>query len=157
MSNIQSKFEIEVDDETTLQRDDTVAHVEHGPMYVEQISISASAKRARLKAELSEDGMSIELTGDEIRERWGKTLAATPMELHDGKTRYEKSFASRDDEIEITIKAAGPEDDVQPVMAHLDDQAVRALQAMEDELPPEECEGRYQIDWEAIFAEDADE
>jgi len=154
MSETESKFQIEVDGETTLRRDDTVAHAEYGPMHVDQITISALGKRARLAADLREDGMSIELTEEEIQEQWGEMLALDPFALDDGKTRYKKEFASKDDEIEVTIKAAGPEDDVEPVMAHLHDQIVRVLQAVEDQKPPEECEGMYDIDWQAIFSED---
>lgn len=150
----ESKFKIEVDEETTLRRDDTIAHAEYGPMHVDQITISAHGKRARLMAELREDRLSIELTEEEIQGRWGETLAADPLKLDDGKTRYQKEFASKDDEIEVTLKAAGPEDDVQPVMAHLHDQAVCVLQAMESQKPPEECEGMYNIDWESILSED---
>lgn len=147
-------FQIEVGEETTLRRDDTVAHAEYGPMHVDQITISPHSKRARLMAELREDRMSIELTEEEIQDGWGETLAADPFELDDGKTRYKKEFASKDDEIEVTIKAAGSEDDVQPVMAHLHDQVIRVLHAMENQRPPEECEGMYDIEWNAIFAED---
>lgn len=152
MSEIKSKFKIEADEDTTLRRNDTVAHVEYGPMHVDQISISAHGKRARLMAELREDGMSIQLTEEEIQDAWGETLALDPFELDDGKTRYKKEFASKDAEIEITIKAAGPEDDTQPVMAHLHDQVIRVLQAVENQEPPEECEGMYDIDWDTIFS-----
>jgi hypothetical protein len=154
MSEIESKFKIEVDEETTLRRDDTVAHAEYGPMHVDQISISAHGKRARLESELREDRMSIELTEEDIQEAWGETLALDPFELDDGKTRYKKEFASKDGEIEVTLKAAGPEDDTQPVMAHLHDQVVRVLEGVENQQPPEECEGVYDIDWDAIFSED---
>ncbi|MFW5900485.1 MAG: hypothetical protein ACOCTH_01755 [Halodesulfurarchaeum sp.] len=154
MSETESRFQIEVDEETTLRRNDTVAHAEYGPMHVDQISISAHGKRARLQAELREDRMSIELTEEEIQDGWGETLALDPFDLDDGKTRYKKEFASKDDEIEVTLKAAGPENDVQPVMAHLHDQTIRVLQAVENQQPPEECEGMYDIDWEAIFTEE---
>lgn len=152
MSGTKSRFAIDVTDEITLSRDDTIAHVEHGPMHVEQITISATGtKRARLGAELREDRMSIELTDEEIRDRWGEVLALDPFALDDGRARYSKSFASSDDEIEVTVKVSGPEADAQPVMAHLDDQANRVLEAIETEQPPEECQGRYNIDWPAIF------
>lgn len=148
------RFQIEIDDETTLRRDDTLAHKKYGPMHVAGITISAFGKRARLQADMREDGLSIEMTEEEMQEAWGETLASTPMALDDGKTWYEKNFASKDDEIKVTLEAEGPEDDVQPVMAHLHDQTIRVLQAMENEKPPEDCEGMYEIDWDGIFAEE---
>jgi len=148
----ESKFKIEVDEDTTLRRNDTVAHVEYGPMHVDQISISAHGKRVRLGSELREDRMSIELTEEDIQEEWGETLALDPFELDDGKTRYKKEFTSKDGEIEVALKAAGPEDDAQPIMTHLHDQVIRVLEAVENHQPPSECEGIYDIDWDAIFS-----
>jgi len=157
MSDTQSKFEIEVNDETTLRRDDTVAHKEHGPMHVEQITISAVNKRARLGAELREDGMSIELTEEEIQDAWGETLAADPFELrNDGHATYTNEFSSKDGKVEISLEVSGPEDNSEPVMAHLHDQSTRVLQALENREPPEDCEGMYDIDWESILSEEGE-
>jgi hypothetical protein len=146
------KFEIAVTDDVTLARDDMVAHKEHGPMVVDRITISAIGKRARLQSEAREDRMSIELSADELREQWGERIGSDPFEIHDENTaQYSKAFSSKDQEIKIDIEVSGPEDRAEPIMAHLDDSAIRALQAFEEEQPPSECEGRYEIDWENIF------
>lgn len=157
MSDAQSKFQIEVGDGSTLERDDPVAHSQHGPMTVERITISAVGKRARLQSELREDRMSIELTEEEIQEQWGETLAADPFEFDNKTTRYKNEFSSKDDEIEVTLEVSGPEDDAEPVMAHLHDQTIRVLQAMESGLMPSDCEGAFDIDWEAILAEEGED
>jgi hypothetical protein len=92
------------------------------------------------------------MTKEEIRDEWNETIATDPAKLHDPNTaRYSKALASKDDTIEIEIEVYGPEEDAEPVMAHLDDQAVRVLQALENGHPPEESEGKYTIDWEAIL------
>lgn len=157
MAESQSRFEIEIDEEISIGRDDIVAHSEHGPMVVDRITIGTHGKRARLMAELREDRMSVELTGDEIREAWGETLALDPFELTDVKTKFSQDLASKDGEIEITLKVAGPEEDAEPVMAHLHDQAVRVLGAIENQKPPEECDGSFNINWDGIFSEDPDD
>jgi hypothetical protein len=121
-SSEQSKFKIKLDDGTALPRDSLVAHVKYGPMRVDQITVSATSKRARLKAEGRQDGLSIELTAAELREQWGDTVANDRSELRDGPTRYENEFASDDDAIAVTISVSGPEPRAGPVMAHLHDQ-----------------------------------
>lgn len=150
-----SRFDVEVTDETTLSKRDTVEHADHGPMSVEQVSIGPTYKRIRLQSQIREDGLSIELTEDELRDAWGEKIHTDPMEVHDaGTVSYSKALASKDDAIEISIEVSGPEDNAEPVMAHLDDQAVRALKAMEHEKAPEDCEGKYEIDWERIHSEE---
>lgn len=150
----KERFQIEVTDEVALGRNSTVEHAKWGPLEVDQVTISAHGKRARLKSPMREDGLSIELSGDEIREQWGETIAADPFELREGDvTSYTQDFSSTDEELQATIEVSGPEDRAEPVMAHLQDQTTRVLQAMEDQKPPEECDGRYDIDWGGIFAD----
>lgn len=149
----KDRFQIEVNDEVTLARDDLVAHIDHGPMHVEQISVGPSTKYARIKSDTREDGMSIELSGDQIRDQWGKTIASDPFELRDDSARYENSFTSKDDKISIDIEVSGPEDEAEPVMAHLHDQTVRVLQAFENGEPPKECHGAFTIDWGSILSD----
>lgn len=152
-----AEFSIEVNDDVTLSRDDTVSHADHGPMTVAQITISAFGKRARLESQMREDRMSIELSEEDLQDAWGETIASDPFELRDGDTvTHSKEFASKDDEIEVSIEVSAPEDDADPVMAHLHDQTVRVLKAVENQQPPEESEGVYEIDWQAIFAEEGE-
>lgn len=149
----RARFEIDVNDEVTLSRGDLLAHAEHGAMVVDQITISAIGKRARLRCEERTDGMSIELSEEEIRETWGDTLGSDPFEVQPETPRYSNEFASKDDEVEISIEVTGPEDRAEPVMAHLHDQTISVLRAFENGIPPEETEGTYEFDWEAILAD----
>jgi len=153
-----SRFDVEVTDEVTLSKRDTVEHADHGPMSVDQVSIGPTFKRIRLQSQIREDGLSIELTEDELRDAWGETIHIDPMQVHDaGTASFSKEFSSRDDAIDISIEVSGPQDDAEPVMAHLDDQAVRVLQAMEKKTAPEECDGRYNIDWEGVHSDGDDD
>jgi hypothetical protein len=153
-----SRFDVEVTDEVTLSKRDTVEHAEYGPMSVDQVSIGPTHKRIRLQSQIREDGLSIELTDDELRDAWGETIHTDPMEVHDrGTASYSKSFESEDEGIEISIEVSGPKDGAEPAMAHLHDQTVRVLKAVEDETTPAETEGVYEIDWESVHAEDDDE
>lgn len=146
------RFTVELPDGGVLSSGDGVEHREWGPMEVEKVSISAVGKRVRLKSVMRKDGLSIGLTEDELCEEWGETVAADPTELYDGgATTYEHNFGSKDGEVQITISVAGPEDRAEPVAAHLDDQAVRVLQAFENGRPPEEMGGKYRIDWGSVF------
>ncbi len=148
----KERFQIEVNDEVTLSRNSMVEHADHGAMTVDQISVGANYKRARLKSQMREDGLSIELTGEEIREQWGDTIAADPFELReDGHASYEKYFSSSDERLQIEISVSGPKERAEPAMAHLDDQVYRVLEALEERKLPENCEGRFDIDWETIF------
>ena len=150
-----SAFSIEVNDDVTLSRDDTVQHADHGPMVVDQVTVSALGKRARLESQMREDRMSIQLSEEDLKEAWGETIASDPFELRDGDTvTHSKEFSSKDDEIEVSIKVSGPEDDADPVMAHLHDQTVRVLQGLENGQAPSESEGVYKIDWDAILNEE---
>jgi hypothetical protein len=144
-----TKFRIDVPDGDPLTRNATVMHRDHGPMHVDEIRVGSSYKRVTLTADMGPE--ALQMTGEDLCEEWGETIHADPAELDDGKTRYTKEFSSTDDEIEVTIEAAGPEDRTDPVMAHLHDQVVRALRAVENHEPPAECDGVYEIDWETIF------
>jgi hypothetical protein len=156
MSETETKFEIEVDDETTLRRDDTVEHAEHGPMHVDSIRVGPYHKTAELKSEIGPIGL--ELTDEDLQEQWGETLHSDPAELYDkGTRRVENNGISvENSNIEVSVKAEGtPGDDVEAVQMHAIDQIVRGLQAMRDEKPPSECEGaEFAIDWETVFEDE---
>lgn len=148
----RSKFTIEINDEVVLSRDSLVEHVEFGPMRVDTVSVGPFNKTAQLQAETSSIGL--ELTGDELRDKWGEEIASDPFELHDpGSARYEnRGITVEGLDVEVTIKSSGPEKDAERVHMHAIEQTVRALQAMRDGVPPEECEGaNYEIDWETVF------
>jgi hypothetical protein len=158
MSETESKFEIEVDDETTLQRDSMVEHAEHGPMRVDSIRVGAYNKTAELKSELGPIGL--ELTEEDLQEEWGETIHSDPAELYEkGTRRVENNGISVDDsDIEVSVKAAGvPGGHVEAVQMHAVDQIIRALQAVRDGKPPEECEGaEFRIDWETVLESEED-
>jgi hypothetical protein len=69
----------------------------------------------------------------------------------EGTTSYQKDFSSTDGEVQVTLSVSGPEDRAEPAMAFLDDRVYRVLEALEERKPPEECDGRYDIDWDAVF------
>lgn len=154
--NDRPKFEIEIDDETTLRRGDMVDHVEHGPMQVDGILVGAHHKTAELKSELGPIGL--DLTDDDLREQWGETLHTNPEELREpGHARFENQGISVDGaDIEVTVTTSGqPQDDAEAAHMHAVDQVVRALQAVRDETPPADCEGAgVSLDWDTIFADE---
>jgi len=153
------KFTIEIDEETTLRRDDMVEHVEHGPMYVDSIVVGPSTKTAELKSELGPLGL--DLTAEELREQWGETVHADPFELGEpGSARFESSGISVDGSaIKVSITTHGaPQKDAECVHMHAKNQIVRGLQAVAEGQPPEECEGPgFAVDWEHFFEEGSDE
>lgn len=156
MSEVTPKFEIEIDEETTLHRDHMVEHIEHGPMRVESIAVGPYHKTAKLKSEVSPLGL--ELTDEQLREQWGETISDDPFELHDsGIARFENTGISVEGcDIEVDLTVNGPEKDAERVTMHAVDQIVRCLQAVSEDQPPSECEGAgYSIDWEGIFEEEA--
>ena len=152
MSDTQSRFEIEIDEETAISRDDMVEHVEHGPMFVDRISVGAGYKKAHLQSDRGPVGL--ELTDDQLRDEWGETVHFDPTKLYTpGHTRDENEFESTDGEVQVTISASGPEDRTEVVMCHMHDQVARVLESLEEGHPPDESKGVYKIDWEAILAD----
>lgn len=52
-------------------------------------------------------------------------------------------------DIEVDITTRGPEDEAEAAHLHTHDQAVRALQAIKNQKPPEECNGiGVTVNWE---------
>lgn len=151
-----SKFQIEVDEQTSIARNDMVEHAEHGPMRVNRIAVSAIGKRARLQSELNPVGL--ELSEEELREQWGETIHCDPAEIHDPNTaRFSRSgIATEGVDIEVDIETSGsPQTEAELVHMHAIDQIQRALQAVANGSEPSECEGiRINIDWEKALEDD---
>jgi hypothetical protein len=147
-----ARFEISVDGDTSIDRDDMVEHREHGPMHVDQITIGPRGKKVELKAELSNIGLT--LTGDELREQWGETIHFDPIQLHDdGSIRVECTGISGEGvnvEVDLTTEG-GPERAAEVVHMYAKDAAVRALKAIESRQPAPECDGVVTIEWDTVF------
>lgn len=152
MSDAETKFEIEVNDEVTLARDSMIYHAEHGPMRVDSIIVSGHGNRAELKSEAGPVGL--ELSGDEIREQWGETMGDDPFDIHDaGSARFEnREITVEGSDIEVTIRTEGPEQQAEVAHNHAIDQIVSGLQAVRDGTEPSECEGApFEIDWKTAL------
>lgn len=150
-----TEFQVEVTDEVTLSRDSMVEHVDHGPMRVSSVRVGPYEKTVELKSEMGPIGL--ELSDDEIREQWGETIAQDPFELRDpGTARVTTNgISAPDSDVVVSVTTEGPQDDAEAVHTHAKDQIVRAIQAVRDEQPPEECDGAgVDIQWEKIFSDD---
>jgi hypothetical protein len=155
--NSTGKFEVRVTDDIRLDRDSMVEHVEYGPMHVDRVTYSPTTKRVELKSELGPEGLT--LTADELRERWGETLHTDPAELYNGSQRVTfEGITTSDGDVSADLSVAGTSDYVELVAMHVKDQAVRAMQAVDEERPPAECDGiGVEIDWERAFAEEGED
>lgn len=61
------------------------------------------------------------------------------------------SSPSDDHDVEVTLATEGDEIAMESVHMHVHDAAVRAMQALIEERPPDECEGYIDIDWDQRF------
>jgi hypothetical protein len=153
------KFQIELPDGGVLTKDSMVEHIEHGPMYVDNITYSPHAKRVQLQSEMSPQG--IKLTGEDIREQWNETISDDPFKLHENNPRTEMNGLHLPDSdlgIEVDVAISGDdEDNVEAVAMHAKDQIVRVMQAIEAGEVPEDMAGTgIDFDWDTIL-EDSDE
>lgn len=151
MSESTTKFEVEIDEETTLRSDDLVEHVEYGPMVVSGIRVGPFQKTVGLKSELGPEGL--ELSDEEIREQWGERLHDDPVELYEDTFRASNEGISVDGlDVEMSISTEGDQDVAELAHMHVLDEAVRALQALRDECDPNQADGAgFAVDWEGLF------
>lgn len=150
-----SKFEVKLPgDREPIAKGAMIEHKEHGPMVVDQIVVGTHHKTVQLQSELSDIGLK--LTDDQLREQWGKQLAADPAELWDGEVRLAAEGITTDDAaITVDITTEGkPEQDAEMVHLYAKDAAVRALRALDSGCIPAEVEGPIQFDWEQFYDRD---
>lgn len=83
--NSTGKFEVRITNDIRLRCDSMVEHVEYGPIHVDRVTHSPSAKRVELRSELGPEGLT--QTVDELREHWGETLHTDPAELCSDRRR----------------------------------------------------------------------
>lgn len=154
MSDSATKFEVEIDEETTLSRDDLVEHVEYGPLVVSSVQVGPFQKTVEMWSERGPEGLK--LSGDEIREQWGEKLHYDPVELYENTFRAFNEGISVDGlDVEMSISTEGDEDVAELAHVHALDEAVRAMQAIRDECDPNQTDGAgYAVDWEGVFEED---
>lgn len=146
-----SEFQIELPEEGALTKGDVVVHADYGPMLVDELRVGPNYKRVTLASELGPE--ALQLTGEELRDAWGETLAGDPAVLHNGETRYTHDTITIEGvNIDVSLTVEGkPEPAAEAVDAHIVDAAARGLEAIRDGKPPSECEGAYEIDWDTIL------
>jgi hypothetical protein len=145
------KFEIALPDGESLRTGDTVTHAEFGPMAVENIVYAGSYKEVTLVSELGPE--ALELTGDELRGRWGETIADDPLAIQTPTVEYEGiSLPDADHALAVDLSVTGDEmDALEPLAVYTHDRIVRAMQALDRGAHPDDCEGiEIDIDWETI-------
>jgi hypothetical protein len=154
MSTTDTTFEIEINDDVTLRRDSMIEHAEHGPMFVDSVAVGPHEKEAELKAERSSIGLT--LTGEQLREMWGETIAQDPFELHEpGTQRINAEDITEDGSgVEVDLTVDGPQEAAEAVYMHALDQTKRAIQAVNNGKEPSECHGiDVEIDWDKLAEE----
>jgi len=63
---------------------DTIEHEEYGPITATRVVAEAFGKTAYFALEARETDLAITLTGDQLRDEWGETVARDPFDLADG-------------------------------------------------------------------------
>lgn len=57
--------------------------------------------------------------------------------------------------VEVTVKTNGPEDEAERVHMHVIDEAAKAMQAMDQEQHPDECDGQmFTVNWDEVLDHD---
>lgn len=135
------KFEIDLPDPDVapLSRNDTITHIEHGPMRVDQIRCGGSTKTLSLVSELGPE--AFQLSADELREKWGEEFALDPAEIREPRVGLEGiTVQGVDAEVAVTVSGED-EDAVETVAMYLHDRAVRALRAVAEDDHPDSVDG----------------
>lgn len=142
--------EITINDNTTLGLGDAVEHVEYGMMAVESLSSGWGEVSAELESPVREDGLSITLSEEQIREAWGETIHTDPEVIHSPKVQFGGvSLPESEHGVEVDITVTGDDQAVvEAVAMHARDEIVRAMQAMEYGVVPEETDGSgISVNW----------
>ena len=77
----EEPFRISIDEETTLGIGDELDHEEWGPMEVKSIRAGRGHKTAKLSALSRPDGLTIDMSAEDMREGWGDTVHTDPEEV----------------------------------------------------------------------------
>jgi len=149
-------FAVELPDGDSIETGHVIEHVEYGPMVVDEVRLGSKYKRVRLQAELGPEGLT--LTGDEVRERWGKTLHDDPQEIATPRVGFEGiGLPERaSPEADLTVSGADMEP-VELVAMHARAEIVRAMEAVAQGIHPDEVDVGATVDWEQWLAEQAGE
>jgi len=148
--NVDEKFAVSVGDRT-LRSGDGLAHIDHGPMYVDSVRVGPHSKTIQLQSEL--DNVGLELSETELQELWGEALHTDPMEIQQPTVSF-GGISAEGLDIDVELKVTGETEfsSVERVAIHGRDQIVRALQAERDDSRPEYCEGTgVEVDWDDVL------
>jgi len=74
---------IDLGDEA-LRVGDTIEHAEYGPITATRVVAEAFGRTAYFALEARETDLAISLTGEQLRDDWGETVARDPFELAEG-------------------------------------------------------------------------
>jgi hypothetical protein len=68
--------------------------------------------------------------------------------------RYKSSGIEVGD-VQATIEVEGPEDDAEKVKMHAHDELVKAMQAVDEQEHPDDCDGlMFGVNWDKVLEDD---
>jgi len=79
------RFEVELPEGDPPGRHGTLYHAQYGSLDVDKITRTPHGKRVRFVIGGADDHLSVEFSGDELREMWGDVLHASPHELAEAR------------------------------------------------------------------------